>query len=80
VNAVCNLCSQIHSLETNAVVPRFEGIPCDDVDFDAQEFLKVLEQADVIKKGGAWLKVHEQVKIAVWRASPRATEPNTAIR
>jgi hypothetical protein len=48
------------------VVPRLEGGPRDDVDSDTQEFLKILEQADVIKKGGAWLKIHEQVKIAVW--------------
>jgi hypothetical protein len=61
VDAACNLCSQIHSLRTNAVVPRREGVPRDDIDFDAQEFLKILEQTDVIKKGGAWLKVHQQV-------------------
>ncbi len=48
------------------VVPRLEGAPRDDVHSDAQEFLKILEQADVIKKGGTWLKVHQQVKIAVW--------------
>jgi hypothetical protein len=44
------------------VVPRLEGAPCDDLDSDAaQEYLKILNQADVIKKGGTWLKVHEQV-------------------
>jgi hypothetical protein len=48
------------------IVPRLEGAPCDNIDADAKEFLKILEQADVIKKGGAWLKVHEQVQIAVW--------------
>jgi hypothetical protein len=48
------------------VVPRLEGAPRDDVDSDAQEFLKILEQADVIKKGGTWLKVDQQVKIAAW--------------
>jgi hypothetical protein len=53
-------------LGANVVVPRLEGVPRDDVDSDTQEFLKILEQADVIKKGGAWLKVHQQVKIAVW--------------
>ncbi len=26
-----------------------------------EEFLKILEQADMIKKGGTWLKVHQQV-------------------
>jgi hypothetical protein len=48
------------------VVPRLEGVPRDDVDFDAQKFLKILEQPDMIKKGGAWLKVHKQVKAVVW--------------
>jgi hypothetical protein len=44
------------------VVPRLEGAQRDDLDLDtAQEFLKILNQADVIKKGGTWLKVHEQV-------------------
>ena len=47
-------------------VPRLQGVPCDNADSDAQEFFKVLEQADVIKEGGARLEVHEQVKIAVW--------------
>jgi hypothetical protein len=53
--------SQIDRLGVNLVIPRLEGPPRDNVDCDAQEFLKVLEQADAIKKGGAWLKVHEQV-------------------
>jgi hypothetical protein len=48
------------------VVPRLEGAPRDDIDSDAQEFLKILEEADVIKKGGTWLKVDQQVKIAIW--------------
>ena len=48
------------------VVPRLEGVPRNDADSYAQEFLKIPKQADVIKKGGAWLKIHEQVKIAVW--------------
>ena len=56
---------QIHGLGPNVVVPRPESAPRDDVDSDAQEFLKILEQADVIKKGGTWLKVDQQVKIAV---------------
>jgi hypothetical protein len=47
-------------------VPSLEGVPRDDVDSDAEEFLKVLDQADVIKKGSAWLEVHQQVYIAVW--------------
>ena len=44
------------------IVLRLEGVPRDDVDSDAQEVFKILEQADVIKKGGAWLKVHKQVQ------------------
>jgi len=48
------------------VIPRLEGAPRDDVDADAQKLLKILEQADVIKEGGSRLKIHEQVKIAVW--------------
>lgn len=37
-----------------------------DIDPDAQEFLMILEQADLIKKRGARLEVHEQVQIATW--------------
>jgi hypothetical protein len=48
------------------VVPRLEGAPRDDVNSDAQEFFKILEQADVIEKRGAWLEIHEQIEIAVW--------------
>ena len=63
------------------LVPRLEGAPCNDVNPHSEEFLKILEQPDVIEKGGTWLEVHQQIQIAV-RASlpPRATEPNTAIR
>jgi hypothetical protein len=43
------------------VVPRPEGAPRDDLDSDAQEFLKILNQTDAIKKGGSCLEVHEQV-------------------
>jgi hypothetical protein len=50
------------------VVPRLERAPRDDIHPDAQEFLKVLEQADVIKKRRTRLEVHEQVQVAV-RAS-----------
>jgi hypothetical protein len=42
-------------------ISRFEGASRDDVDPDAQEFLKILEQADVIKKRGTWLEIHEQI-------------------
>jgi len=48
------------------VVPRLESAPRNDVDTNAQKLLKILEQADVIKKGSAWLEIHEQVEIAVW--------------
>src|SRR5215468_3313481 len=48
------------------VVPGLQGAPRDDLDHDTQEFLKVLNQADVINKGGTRLKVHEQIQIAVW--------------
>ena len=51
------------------VIPRLEGASRHDVDADAQEILKILEQADVIDERCTWLEVHEQVKIAVW-ASP----------
>ena len=44
------LWSQIYSLGANMFVPRLKGAPRDDVDSDAQEFLKILEQADMIKK------------------------------
>ena len=50
------------------LVPWLERAPRDDVHPDAQEFLKVLEQADVIKKRRPWLEVHEQIQVAV-RAS-----------
>jgi len=45
------------------VISRLESAPRNDLDSDSQEFLKVLEQADVIKKGGAWLEIHEQVQV-----------------
>jgi hypothetical protein len=47
------------------VVSRLEGAARDDVHFDAQEFLKILGQADVIDKRGARLEIHEQVQVAV---------------
>jgi len=48
------------------IVPGLEGAPRNDVDSDAEEFFKILEQADMIKKGGARFEVHEQVQVAVW--------------
>jgi hypothetical protein len=50
------------------VISGLEGAPRDDVDTDSEEILKILEQADVIKKGGARLEIHEQVHITA-RAS-----------
>lgn len=47
-------------------VPRLEGPPRDDIDPNTQEFLKILEQADLIKKRGTRLEIHEQVQIALW--------------
>jgi hypothetical protein len=40
------------------LISRPEGAPRDHVDADAQEFLKILEQADVIKKGGTRLEIY----------------------
>ena len=50
------------------LIPWLERAARDDVHPDAQEFLKVLEQADVIEKRRAGLEVHEQIQVAV-RAS-----------
>lgn len=47
-------------------VSRLEGAPRDDIHPDAQEFLKILEQADLIKKRGTRLEIHEQIQIAIW--------------
>jgi hypothetical protein len=63
------------------VIPGFEGAPRDDVHSDAQRVLQVLEQSDVIKKGCAWLEIHEQIQIAVWvslASSDRAPAALTA--
>jgi hypothetical protein len=46
------------------VVPRLEGAPRDDVDTDAKEFLKILEQTDVVHKRGARFEIHKQIHIA----------------
>jgi hypothetical protein len=48
------------------VVPGLEGTPCDDVHSNAQEVLQILEQANVIKEGRAWLEIHEQIYITLW--------------
>ena len=46
------------------VVPRLEGAPRDDVDTDAKKFLKILEQADMVQKGGTRFEIHKQIHIA----------------
>ncbi len=46
------LWSQIHGLGADAFITRLGSAPRDDVDFDAQEFLKVLEHTHVINKKG----------------------------
>jgi hypothetical protein len=57
------LWSQVYSLSADVVIPTLEGAPRDD-DTDAKELLEILEQADMIKKGGARFEVHQQVQIA----------------
>jgi hypothetical protein len=47
------------------LVPWLERAPRDNVHPDAEELLKVLEQADVIKKRCTRLEVHEQIQVAV---------------
>jgi hypothetical protein len=60
------LWSQVHSLVADAVVPRLERTPCDDINTNAEKILKILEQPDMIKKGGAGFEVHKQIDIAAW--------------
>ena len=48
------------------IVLWLEGTSRNDVHPDAQELLKVLEQADVIKKRRTRLEIHEQIQVAVW--------------
>lgn len=69
------LWSEIHGLGANVLISRLKGAPRDDVDPDAQEFLKIVAQADVIKNRGAWLEIHQQIQIALWASLPLATEP-----
>jgi hypothetical protein len=57
--------SQLHGLGANVLVTRLESAPRNNVHPDAKEFLKVLEQANVIKKRCPRLKVHQQVQVAV---------------
>ena len=58
------LWSQVHGLGANVLVPRLEGAPRDDVNADSEEFLKILEQAHVIKERGIGLEVDEQIQAA----------------
>jgi hypothetical protein len=60
------LWSQLNGLGANAAILWLEGAPRDDVDSDAQQFSQILEQADMINKGGTRLEIYEQVQIAVW--------------
>lgn len=53
--------SQIHGLSAYVLVAWLERAPRDNVDADAEKFLKVLEQADVVKKRCTWLEVHKQI-------------------
>jgi hypothetical protein len=46
------------------LVPGLEGASRHDVNLNSEEFLKILEQADVIKKRGTWLDVHQQIQVA----------------
>jgi hypothetical protein len=63
------------------VISGLEGAPRDDVDTDSEEILKILEQADVIKKGGTPAQNPRAKSTSLpGRASPLATEPNTATR
>ena len=50
------------------LVPGLERAARDDVHPDAQEFLKVLKQADLMKKRCTWIEVHQHIQVAV-RAS-----------
>jgi len=50
------------------LVPRLQGAPRNDVNSNSEELLKILEQADVIKKRRTWLEIHQQIQVAV-RAS-----------
>jgi hypothetical protein len=63
------------------VISWLEGAPRDDVDTDAKDLLEILEQADVIKKGGTPAQNPRAKSTSLpGRASPLATEPNTATR
>ncbi len=48
------------------VVPRLEGAPRDDVHTDAEEFLKILKQANMVQKGGTRFEIDKQIHIAAW--------------
>jgi hypothetical protein len=58
--------SQVDSLGANVAVPWPERTPRDDVDSDTQQVLQILEQAGMIKKGGAWLEIDKQVEVTIW--------------
>jgi hypothetical protein len=58
------LVRQIYGLSADVVVPRLEGAPRDDVHTDAEEFLKILKQADMVQKGGTRFEIDKQIHIA----------------
>jgi hypothetical protein len=60
------------------LVSWFEGTPRNHIDSHSQQFLKVLEQADVIKKRGTGLEIHQQVKIAARVRLPASNRPENS--
>jgi hypothetical protein len=64
-------CLQLDGLGANGFILRLKGSPRNDIDPDAEQLLKVLEQASVINERGAFVEVHEQIEVAVLaRLSP----------
>jgi hypothetical protein len=51
--------SQVYGLNPDVFISLFEGAPRHDIYPDTQEFFEILEQADLIEKGGAGLEVHK---------------------
>jgi hypothetical protein len=74
------LWSQIHFFSADVLVSWLERAPCDDIDLDAQQFLEVLEQADMSRRDVPGSKSTSRSRSLSGRASPRATDPKTAIR
>src|SRR5215469_2627289 len=57
------LWSQVDGLAADVDVTRLEPAARDYINADSQEFLKVLEQADLVEKRRAWLEVDKQVNV-----------------